>query len=223
MAVNAKEINMATRKPRKFDKGGVTEGQNPNIDDETRERARKFVEGIASEKVTEPKTKSVQPKETTKPAAKSSSVVTKKQLEESGLSLRDYMNRERGLTRRGESSPAAAKPAPEEKMVPAKVTDTGSDIDRMLARAPAPAKAASAEKKSSYESPYDRMNRQNREAAAARKRAADDERATLRENVREGRSGKVNPKTLLPEAGMKKGGAVRGWGMARGARKAKIV
>jgi hypothetical protein len=220
---SAKEINMATRKPRRFDGGGVTEGQNPNIDDETRERARKFVEGIASEEVTEPKSKSVQPKETTKPAAKSSSVVTKKQLEESGLSLRDYMNRERGLTRRGESSPAVAKPAAEEKTATAKVTDTGSDIGRMLARAPAPAKTASAEKKSSYETSYDRMNRQNREAESSRRTAADDERATLRKNIREGNAGRVNPKTLLPEDGMKKGGSVRGWGMARGARKAKIV
>jgi hypothetical protein len=115
---------------------------------------------------------------------------------------------------------AAAETAP--------VTDTGSDMSRMLARAPAPAKAAPAkvapaEKKSSYETPYDRMNRQNREVESSRRSAADDERATLRKNIREGNSGRVNPKTLLPEIGMKKGGSVRGWGMARGARKAKIV
>jgi hypothetical protein len=222
MAESAKEIIMATRKMRKFDQGGITEGQNPNIDDETRERARKFVEGISSKEAEEPKVKSAQPKETTKPEAKSS-VVTKKQLEESGLSLRDYMNRERGLTRRGESSSIASKSDTEKKAVPAKITDTGSDIGRMLARAPAPAKPASTEKKSSYETPYDRMNRQNREAESLRRSAADDERATLRKNIREGNVGRVNSKTLLPEDGMKKGGSVRGWGMARGARKAKIV
>ena len=214
---------MATRKLRKFDNGGITEGQNPNIDDETRERARKFVEGAASKEATEPKVKSAQPKETAKSEAKSSSVVTKKQLEESGLSLRDYMNRERGLTRRGESSSVASKPATEEKAAPTKVTDTGSDMSRMLARAPAPAKAVPTEKKSLYETPYDRMNRQNREAESSRRSAADAERATLRKNIREGNVGRVNPKTLLPEDGMKKGGSVRGWGMARGARKAKIV
>lgn len=212
---------MATRKLRKFDQGGITEGQNPNIDDETRERARKFVEGISSKEADESKVKSAQPKETIKSEAKSS-VVTKKQLEESGLSLRDYMNRERGLTRRGESS-SAAKPAAAEKTATAKVTDTGSDMGRMLARAPAPTKAASAEKKSSYETPYDRMNRQNREAESSRRSAADAERATLRKNIRERNTGRVDPNTLLPESAMKKGGSVKGWGMARGARKAKIV
>lgn len=111
---------------------------------------------------------------------------------------------------------------------PATVTDTGSDMSRMLARAPAPAKAAPAkaapaEKKSSYETPYDRMNRQNREAESSRRSAADAERATLRKNIRERNTGRVDPNTLLPESAMKKGGSVKGWGMARGARKAKIV
>lgn len=115
-----------------------------------------------------------------------------------------------------------------DRTAPATVTDTGSDISRMLARAPAPAKAAPAkaapaEKKSSYETPYDRMNRQNREAESSRRSAADDERATLRKNIRERNTGRVDPNTLLPESAMKKGGSVKGWGMARGARKAKIV
>lgn len=39
-----------------------------------------------------------------KPAPKSR-VVTKEELEASGLSLRDFLNKERGLTRRGESAP----------------------------------------------------------------------------------------------------------------------
>jgi hypothetical protein len=54
--------------------------QNPNIDDETRARARKFVADKAA------------------PAKQR--VVGKKELEESGLSLRDFLNKERGLTRR---------------------------------------------------------------------------------------------------------------------------
>ena len=120
-----------------------------------------------------------------------------------------------------------------DRTAPATVTDTGSDMSRMLARAPAPAKAAPAkaapakaapaEKKSSYETPYDRMNRQNREAESSRRSAADAERATLRKNIRERNTGRVDPNTLLPESAMKKGGSVKGWGMARGARKAKIV
>jgi hypothetical protein len=91
---------MTTRKLRRFgDGGGVREGQNANIDDETRARARKFVEDA----------------DTPKPAVVGRAtpkqrVVSKKELEDSGLSLRDYLNKERGLTRRGESAPAKAKP-----------------------------------------------------------------------------------------------------------------
>ena len=71
--------------------------------------------------------------------------------------------------------------------------------------ASAPAPAPTPAPKPKYETPYDRMNRQNREAAAARKSSADSERSTLQKNIREGSSGRVNPKTLLP---MKKGGMV---------------
>ena len=77
-----------------------------------------------------------------------------------------------------------------------------TDLAKPKAAAPAP-KAAAPAPKPKYETPYDRMNRQNREAAATRKSAADAERATLRENVRKGASGDTNAKTLLP---MKKGG-----------------
>lgn len=37
------------RKARRYDKGGVTKGQNPNIDDDTRARAMKFVEDASEE------------------------------------------------------------------------------------------------------------------------------------------------------------------------------
>lgn len=60
--------------------------------------------------------------------------------------------------------------------------------------------------KAKYETSYDRMNRQNRESAAAKKSAAENSRSTLQRNIRESGSGRVNPKTLLPEVGMKKGG-----------------
>jgi hypothetical protein len=77
-----------------------------------------------------------------------------------------------------------------------------TELAKPKAAAPAP-KAAAPAPKPKYETPYDRMNRQNRETAATRKSAADTERATLRENVRKGMSGDTNAKTLLP---MKKGG-----------------
>ena len=53
--------------------------------------------------------------ETIKPK---SSVVTKEQLAESGLSLRDYMNKQQGLTRRGEPAPVPkSESEPETKSV----------------------------------------------------------------------------------------------------------
>ena len=51
------------------------------------------------------------PKINQRAAKPKSGIVTKKQLEESGLSLRDYMNKQQGKTRRGRSAPDAAKPA----------------------------------------------------------------------------------------------------------------
>ena len=45
-------------------------------------------------------------------SAPKSRVVTKEELEASGLSLRDFLNKERGLTRRGESAPAKTEAMP---------------------------------------------------------------------------------------------------------------
>jgi len=63
--------------------------QNPNIDDETRARAMKFVADRAA------------------PAKQR--IVSKKEIEESGLSLRDFLNKERGLTRRKSIDPTAGE------------------------------------------------------------------------------------------------------------------
>jgi hypothetical protein len=49
---------------------------------------------------------------------KGNRIVTKEELKASGLSLRDFLNKERGLTRRGESAPA--KPAAKAEMAPSK-------------------------------------------------------------------------------------------------------
>jgi hypothetical protein len=50
-----------------------------------------------------------------------------------------------------------------------------------------------------YETPYDRMNRVNRENADAARLSREDERAKLRENIRNRGQGEVDPKTLLPK------------------------
>jgi len=71
--------------------------QNPNIDDDTRARARKFVDDNA--------------RDSDVPAAAKAktATVTKKQLAESGFdNLRDYLNAQKGLTRRGTRAAPAA-------------------------------------------------------------------------------------------------------------------
>jgi hypothetical protein len=74
------------------------EGKHSGIDDDTRARARRFVEDADMPKPA-----------VTGRAAPKQRVVSKKELEESGLSLRDFLNRERGLTRRGMSVADAKK------------------------------------------------------------------------------------------------------------------
>lgn len=77
----------------------VREGQHSGISDDTRARARRFVEDADSPK------RAV----TAKPRPAKQRIVSKKELEESGLSLRDFLNRERGLTRRGMGKAEAEK------------------------------------------------------------------------------------------------------------------
>jgi hypothetical protein len=75
-------------------------GSNPNIDDDTRARARKFVESANAPK------SSV----TASSPTKKTPIVTKKMLADSGYdNLRDYLNAQRGLTRRKEFDPTAGE------------------------------------------------------------------------------------------------------------------
>jgi hypothetical protein len=127
---------MNKRKMKRYAEGDIVEGENPNIDDDTRARARKYVEdNMATEEA---------PKFTPKAASPAKSkMVTKEELAKSGLSLRDYLNKQQGLTRRGNSESSSA-------------ADTGDEVDRLANRYKKPA--------AKYETPYDRMNRTNRDA-----------------------------------------------------------
>jgi len=82
----------------------VREGRHSGIDDDTRARARLFAEDAGMPKPA-----------VTGRAIPKQRVVSKKELEESGLSLRDFLNRERGLTRRGNGTPAKAAPKMQEQ------------------------------------------------------------------------------------------------------------
>jgi len=119
---------------------GRTQMSDPYEDAPEFNRARAIAEG---EKISEGERVSNMPA-SDKPARTSKTkVVTKEELAKSGLSLRDYLNKQQGLTRRGEPT--------------VKVVKTESKVEE----APEPKVVKSVEK---YETPYDRKNRQNREA-----------------------------------------------------------
>ena len=84
---------------RSYEKGGIVEGPNPNIDDDTRERARRYVDDSGGSRMSASSSRAASP---------APKVVTKEELAKSGMSLRDYMNKQQGLTRRG--APAADTP-----------------------------------------------------------------------------------------------------------------
>jgi hypothetical protein len=156
-------------------------GQNPNIDDDTRARARRFVADADMPK----------PTVTAKPKPPKNRVVSKKELDESGLSLRDFLNRERGLTRR-EDKPAAAAA----KRL--KLGEVPSSEDVSSAKA--------------------RLGLENPTEAAYKPRRTPESLSSTR---KPGTDVNYENEDATSET-FKKGGSVKGWGMARGARKAKI-
>ena len=123
--------------------------KNPNIDDDTRARARAFVErnnkGVDSEGFDSGEYRSDPYSEMTKaqrdarvgslddfaPALAAQSkivakpkarVVSKKELEASGLSLRDFLNKERGLTRREDKADSKVEAAKKQLKLGEKVS-----------------------------------------------------------------------------------------------------
>jgi hypothetical protein len=117
---------------------------NKNIDDDTRARARKFVEEKAEkpekEYRSDPFSKMTKAErdarvgypddfppaiidDKTKSIAKDKPrVVSKKELEESGLSLRDFLNKERGLTRREDKADSKVEAAKKQLKLGEKVS-----------------------------------------------------------------------------------------------------
>jgi len=196
------------KRTKRFDEGGITEGQNPNIDDDTRARAMASVE---------PGMKEAEPAENFAPraAAPKQRVVSKEELAKSGLSLRDFLNKERGLTRRGGAAPTPAAPVKTARPTTPPVAET---------KAAAP----------KYETPYDRMNRQSREASAAKDATAVETSRLAKRVPARGRgvidTSNIDSSTLLPKrSGYAKGGSVskassRGDGIAqRGKTKGRMI
>lgn len=62
------------------------------------------------------------------PSARKSKVVTKEELEKSGMSLRDYLNKQQGLTRRKEKDPTAGDSPDKAAQEAADAIDPGRDM-----------------------------------------------------------------------------------------------
>ena len=156
---------------------------------------------VTADEESESRTMPTRPGQATSGAAKKAPTVTKEELAASGLSLRDYLNKQQGLTRRGESSPAASTKAP------ARSGQDSSTYSNEGRGKSAPAK---------YETAYDRMNRENRASGkdfdslvtGVKNRianAGDSGQDRLLKDTRP--RGGMNAKTLLPTR-MAKGGSV---------------
>lgn len=116
--------------------------QNPNIDDDTRARARKFV--------------------TDRAAPAKQRIVSKKELEASGLSLRDFLNKERGLTRRRPADPTAGEAKDKAAQEAADKIDPGAPSMEELMR---PYGSRSSSKLSEVVKPGTNTNYENKEVS----------------------------------------------------------
>jgi len=125
VAKPAKELIMAKSKVKRYASDGYVTSEDSNSgmkeaydDAQAESRGEDILKGMRDEEAAA--VSRAKPK-----------IVTKEELAKSGLSLRDYMNQQQGLTRRGESA------APT-KSVASKVTDTGDEAARLAARMPKP-------------------------------------------------------------------------------------
>jgi hypothetical protein len=97
--------------------------ENKNIDDDTRKRALAFV---ASK--TEPRAVAAEDDATKRLPQNKPRVVSKKELEDSGLSLRDFLNKERGLTRREDKADSKVEAAKKQLKLGEKVS--AEEVDK---------------------------------------------------------------------------------------------
>ena len=188
------------------------EEQHSGIDDDTRARARRFVEDAGLPKPA-----------VTGRAMPKQRIVSKKELEESGLSLRDFVNRERGLTRRGMSKADAEKQLklgekPSKEAVANAKERLGltqsSDID-----------SGALDRNYVRRDMKDRMDVIDRETQGdfltAMKQKPRRTPEPLSSTRKPGTNVNYENEDATSET-FKKGGSVKGWGIARGARKAKM-
>ena len=216
---------MATAKTRRYDEGGVTEGQNRNIDDDTRARAMKFLQQQSEEASTDEGSGKKTVERSTKAKVSSKPV---------GASADDEAGRSRGRpaegapkTSMGASSPRkrtreesiAAIPT-EGRSAPSRgervdSTELGRNASALM-NASGPGKLVTGLSLAAREYKAGKAAQNAYNQRAAMRRSGEglnaEEAAAARARIREASF----------EGGMKTGGSVKGWGTARGARKAKI-
>lgn len=105
-------------KRKRYDEGGDVE-EAANASAESQDIAKSMGAG--------PKNEEMPKAPTAKTAAAKPRVVTKEELAKSGLSLRDFLNKERGLTRRKERDPTAGDSPDKAAQAAADAIDPGSD------------------------------------------------------------------------------------------------
>jgi hypothetical protein len=262
-------------KAKRYEKGGVTEGQNTGIDDDTRARAMKYVQE-QSEKGSEDESsgektvsRTTAAKVSTKPApAKPAKADVETTSSSKGASVDDEAGRSRGRSAEGEArttmgaNPPRARTKEEVKAaIPtggkagAGPTESkgnsasGSELGRNVSaimNATGPGKLATGLTLAAREAKAGKGIQEAYNARAAARRseeglsaaeAAAAKSASAAKATRAEREAKVAPrkareaKTMNPNAWMagpkgmkedfKSGGSVKGWGIARGSRKAK--
>lgn len=151
-----------------------------------------------------------EPEENFKPTPKAKApIVTKEELAKSGLTLREYMNQKQGLKPRGEKAAASTAVKGDDQYNPAVKQRLKDDQYN-----PAVKQRGTASKNILEEA----------KEGVRRSNAAREAISTASRQMKAGDMPKYGPglSALSGQTKMKKGGEVKGWGMARGARKAKI-
>lgn len=213
-------------KAKRYEEGGVTEGQNAGIDDDTRARAMKYVQEqsektdseepeVKAKTVTKVTKAKSEPKEKSEPKAESKSV--KMTREESIAAIPTGGKKGAGPTAGNGNSVEGTELSRNVKNTLSALAPLGGGVGKIGAEVALSGRAA-----------------KTAEAAA---KAAEAEAAAAKA-TRAARVAKTAPraareaKTLNPNAWMagpkgmkdnfKKGGSVKGWGISRGARAAKV-
>jgi hypothetical protein len=173
-----------------------------------------------------------------KPASKAatsakakSGVVTKEELAKSGLTLREYMNKQQGKTARG-SAPAKAQSKASTPAVSSSYRSEGANKAKPAASSGNVSSAAPAAKPKALaissgvlkQREADEKRREERREIGRQRDAKKKEESAAKDQMSPGQRSAARGKAVKEFFGMAKGGSVRGSGIAqRGVRKCKMV